>query len=118
MTRHAHRTLLVASLIAGLFELATATFIEVPAAAASFGALYLAGCLWLIRSRGIGGPILLALANLVELAGEPFYQRKTTGDWLFQLGFGAFCLVGLAAALLVIAQRRRPTLASPTAARA
>lgn len=119
MTRHAQRTLLFASLIAGLFEFATAAFIEVPAAAATFGVIYLAGCVWLVRGRGVGAPILLALTNLVELAGEPFYQRETTSDWIFQLGFGGLCLVGLAAAVLVVAQlRRRRMLPATHAARA
>jgi hypothetical protein len=87
-------------------ELATAFFIEVPAAAVAFAALF--GVAWALLRRGArGGWALLGLLSAVELAFLPAYEREDLAHWISQ---GAFLVLSIAALLLVLAQhhaRRR-----------
>ena len=101
------RTLMAATVAAGLLELAMAPFIEVPAAAAAIGAIFLLAALWIYRRPGIAPATVLGLAFLVELAAEPTYERNTVTDWVVQMGFGALSLVGLAAAIGVLVEHQR-----------
>ncbi|MDP9260116.1 MAG: hypothetical protein M3Q31_26685 [Actinomycetota bacterium] len=106
------RTLLAATVAAGLFEVAQAPFIEVPAAPATIGAIFLLAALWIYRRPGIAPAVVLGLAFLVELAGVPTYERNTVTDWVVQIGFGVLSLVGLVAAIGVLVKHRRARAAT------
>jgi hypothetical protein len=111
------RILIAATVAAGLIELALATIIEVPAAALTFGALFLLAALWLHRRPGVASAVVVGLAFLVELAGLPMYDRASVSDWIVQIGFGAISLVGLlAAGGMIIEHRRARVVAKPSKA--
>jgi hypothetical protein len=101
------RILIATTIAAGLIELALATTIEVPAAALTFGALFLLAALWIDRRPGIAPALAVALAFLVELVGLPFYERTSAADWIVQGAFGALSLVGLSAAGGIVIEHRR-----------
>ena len=98
---------LLATAAAAVAELVSAFMIDVPAVALVMAAVYVAGGVWLVRGRGVGGLVLLALANLVEVVGVPTYERHSVTDWAMQLFVGTVCLIGLAAALIGVVERRR-----------
>jgi hypothetical protein len=99
------RILIAAAIVAGLFEAVSVPSVGAPAAV--FAAVFLAAALWIYRRPGRPPAAVLGLAFLVELAGEPFYERNTATDWAVQMAFGVLSLVGLGAAIAVIVERRR-----------
>jgi hypothetical protein len=101
------RILLAATLAAGLFELGSAPFLEVPAVPAAIGAIFLLAALWLYRRPGIAPAVVLGLSFLVELAGLPFYERNSVTDWVVQMAFGVLSVVGLGGAIGVVFERQR-----------
>jgi hypothetical protein len=113
------RTLVGATVFMGIMEAASAFFIDVPAAAALFAALFFASAVWVTRRRnGVVVPILLALLFAVEVAGVPFYQRSSTSDWVLQILGGVVSFAGLVAAVRVVRgqwRSRRGSAAAITA---
>jgi hypothetical protein len=101
------RILVATSVAAGLIELALATIIEVPAAALTFGALFLLAALWIHRRRAIAPVVVVGLAFLLELVGLPVYDRTSVSDRVIQIAFGALSLVGLLAAGGMVIEHRR-----------
>lgn len=98
--------LFTVSLLVGLFEAASAFFIEAPLAAAAFAVVFLgcAAALWFRHS--LAATAVIGLFLLVDVAAVPFYDHESAGDWAVQLVFAAFGLVGLAACVRVLRQRR------------
>ncbi len=90
-----------------VIEVITAFYIEVPVAAVVFAALFLVGWWWLGRGSRIGAPVMLAVMFLIELAGLPTYERKTTADWVVQMTAGVVSALGLVAAVAEIVRSRR-----------
>lgn len=95
------RLLSLIALLLALGEIADAPFISFPAGVIVLAVLFLAGTRW-IRRGGIGGPILIALLCLFEVASFPSWARHTTGDWISQIAFVVVSLAGLLLALAVI----------------
>jgi len=80
-----------------LTEVVSAFFIEFPAAAIVFAALFLIGW-FLLRRGGLSGVILVGVLCVIELAGLPFYEREDADDWIAQGAALALGVVGLVAA--------------------
>jgi len=95
-----------ASVLLGLSEIAQIFIIETPAPAAVFAFLFL-GAAWLMRRGQFSGVYVIGILALIELAGLPFYERKTTSDWVWEIGFGVASVVALASAITVLFQKRR-----------
>jgi hypothetical protein len=98
--------LFTVSLLAGLFEAASAFFIEEPLIAAHFAVVFL-GCafaLWRRESRV--ATALMGLFLPVDVGGVPFYAKESVTDWVVQLAFGAVGLVGLVACVAVLRSPR------------
>jgi len=107
--------LVVDSVLAGLFELGMAPFLEFPAAAAIFGVAFLALALWLFRRAALSAVLLLGLMFLVELAFMPAYSWASLGDSIVQGSFAVLSVVGLASgAAIALSHRRRAGMATPT----
>jgi hypothetical protein len=78
-------------------EAVSAFFIEFPAAAIVFAALFIVGW-FLLRRGGLWGVILVGVLCVIELAGLPFYEREDADDWIVQGVALALGVVGLVAA--------------------
>ena len=89
-------------------EVISAFFIEFPAAALVFAALFVLGW-FLLRRVGVAGVIFIGLLSLIELLGLPFYEREDTDDWIVQVL--AFVL-GVAGVLVAVAALRQGTESS------
>jgi hypothetical protein len=105
--------LFTVTLLAGLFEAASAFMIETPLAAAAFAVVFL-GCAWALWARkSVVATVVVGLFLLVDVGAVPFYARHSVGDWVVQLAFAAVGLVGLAACVQVL--RARPARRSSPA---
>ncbi len=93
--------LVATAFVAGAFEFVNAFFIDVPAAAVVFGALFVVGGAGVLRSNGIWACVLLGVLNLAELAFMPAYTWDTASDVIIQGSFATLTLVGLVAAAIV-----------------
>jgi hypothetical protein len=105
--------LFAVALFAGLFEAASAFFIEQPLAAAAFAVVFL-GCAWgLWAHRSLVATVIVGLFLLADVGGVPFYTKESAADWLVQFLFAAIGLVGLAACVQVLRTRprREPSVA-------
>ena len=104
------RALLVSCLVVcGVLEVAMMLVIDVPAAAGLMALVFLA-CAWVLwRRPSTAATVVGALFLAVDAAGVPFYEKDGVADWVFQVGFGVVCLVGVVAAVTVLrqAQARR-----------
>lgn len=87
-----------------LLEIVSAFFIEFPAAALVFGALFLIGW-FLVRRGGMAGVIFVGVLCVVELIGLPFYAREDADDWIIQALVLVLSLTGIVAAILALRQR-------------
>jgi len=106
------RLLILIALFLAAGEIVDAFFISFPAGAAVFAALLIVGVLW-TRRGGIGGPILIAVLCVFEIANAPSWPRDTVGDWVSMTGFAIVALAGLLVAIgVILATRkaRRPAL--------
>ena len=107
--------LMAAGIGAGLFETASAPFLDMAAGkvmAAVFAALFL-GASWLLRTRTTGPSVVLLLLFALELSFLPVYDRVSVIDWVLQGGFGVLALIGCAAAVGVLVGRRRASAEAP-----
>jgi hypothetical protein len=93
--------------LAGIFELTSVPFVKQPLASLTVGGAFLATAVWLHRGRGIAAPAILGALFLLELSGEPFYQRRTATDWGLQASLALLSLTGLVAAVTLIKSRLR-----------
>ena len=50
---------------------------------------------------------VIGILALIELVGLPIYERKTTSDWIWHIGFGVVSVVALVSAISVLVQKRR-----------
>ena len=103
--------LIGAALAAGLFEAASAPFLDGvagKAAGGAYAAMFLTSA-WALRTRTTGPTVALLLIFGFELAFLPVYDRVTVTDWLAQGGFGVVSVIGLSAAVGVLAGRRHGT---------
>lgn len=106
------RLLILIALLLAAGEIVDAFFISFPAGAAVFAALLIVGVLW-TRRGGIGGPILIAVLCVFEIANAPSWPRDTVGEWISMTGFAVVALAGLLVAIgVILATRsaRRPAL--------
>ena len=106
------RLLILIALLLAAGEIVDAFFVSFPAGAAVFAALLIVGVLW-TRRGGIGGPILIAVLCVFEIANAPSWPRDTVGDWISMTGFAVVALAGLLVAVSVILatrSARRPAL--------
>ena len=94
------------SVLLGIGEIAQIFIIETPAPAAVMAFLFL-GAAWLMRRGQFSGVYVVAILAFLELAGLPVYERKTTSDWLWQIGFGVVSAIALVSAIVVLVQKRR-----------
>lgn len=109
------KTVLTATaVVAGLFEVVQAPFLEMTVGkmmAAAFGLAFL-GCARWLRRNTTGPGLVLGLLFALELAFLPMYDRASMADWALQVGFGALSVIGLGATFGVLVTRRR-TAGSP-----
>jgi hypothetical protein len=105
------RYLFVVAVLAGAFESLSAVWLNAPdpagqLSAGAFG-LALLACAWALRVRRsfVAASVVGALL-LVDVGGIPLYERSTWTDWVIQLFFGAVGLVGIAAWVDVLRDRR------------
>lgn len=103
--RTATRLLVAITTLAGVFELTSVPFVNQPAASLTVGAGFLATAVWLNRGHGITAPVILGVLFLLELSGEPFYQRTTVTDWILQTSLAVVSITGLVAAIVLIKGR-------------
>ena len=106
------RLLILIALLLAAGEIVDAFVVSFPAGAAVFAALLIVGVLW-TRRGGIGGPILIAVLCVFEIANAPSWPRDTVGDWISMTGFALVALAGLFIAIgVILATRsaRRPAL--------
>ncbi len=95
MTRARWRTWVGWFAIVGVVgELAHAPFIEVPLAPILFAVLFAGAWFW-IRRGGNGGVIVVLVLSGLELAGFPFYERESTGDWILQVSAAILGTLGV-----------------------
>ena len=97
------RVLCLVALLLALGEIADAFFVSFPAGPAVYAALLLAAALW-TRRGGLGGPTLLAVLFVFEIANAPFWPRHGAGDWISSAAYGVMALAGLLVASTVIRQ--------------
>jgi cell division protein FtsW (lipid II flippase) len=98
-----------------VIEVVTAFYIEVPAAAIVFAALFLV-IAWFARRSPRAWPIIvLALMFVIEVVFVPTYERNGAADWIVQMAALLVSLVGLVGAAVWLAQRRRARDAPRTA---
>jgi len=103
--RDRRRLLVAIAVLLAIAEIVDAFFISFPAGAAVFAGLLLVGALW-TRRGGLGGPILIGVLCIFELANAPFWPRHTAGEWISAFAFPAVALAGLAVAIVVIRETR------------
>ena len=99
------RSLVLIAMVLAVAEIVDAFFVSFPAGPAIFAVLLLAGALW-TRRAGIGGPILIAVLCVFEIANAPSWLRDTVGDWISMFAFAAVAIAGLVVAILVIRATR------------
>ncbi len=102
--RDRHLLISIALLLA-VAEIVDAFFVSFPAGPAVFAALLIVGVLW-TRRGGIGGPILIAVLCVFEIANAPSWPRASLGDWIIAIGFALVALAGLLVAIGVIRATR------------
>jgi hypothetical protein len=80
---------------------------SLPWAAVAFAVFFIAGA-WLLRSgRVMAGTILAGVLCLFEVVSFSGWARHSVLDWAFQITFAAIALVGLIAAIAMLADRLR-----------
>jgi hypothetical protein len=80
---------------------------SLPMAAVVFGVFFVIAA-WLLRSgRVTAGAIFAGLLCLFEVVSVPGFARHNVWDWVTQMAFGLVSLVGLIAAIMVLAARLR-----------
>ena len=99
--RDPRRLLVAIAVLLAIAEIVDAFFISFPAGAAVFAGLLLVGALW-TRRGGIGGPILIGVLCIFEIANAPFWHRQTVGEWISAFAFPAVALAGLVVAIVVV----------------
>ena len=100
------------ALIAAAGETTDAFFVDEPAGALVFAALFVGAALWAWR-RPIGGVVAVGVLCLLELAGLPFYARETATDWIVQVFSTALAAVGAVAAFVELRRWRTARSSSP-----
>ena len=111
------RTLTVLTIIAGILalgEFGSSIMIwqenypgSLPLAAVVFGVLFLIAT-WLLRSGRVrAGAIFAGLLCLFEVVSFPGWQKHGALDWTTDTVFAVVSLVGLIAAIMVLAARLR-----------
>ena len=60
-----------------------------------------------MRRGKFSGVYVIGILAFIALVGLPTYERKTTSDWVWQIGFGVASAVALASAITVLVQKRR-----------
>jgi hypothetical protein len=105
MTLDWRRLLSGVALLSAAGEVVSAFFIEFPAAAIVFAALFLVGWWWL-RRGGIGPVVLLLVLCAIEAIGFLFYEREDADDWILQIAFLVLGVVGVVSAVAVLLGRR------------
>ena len=104
----ARRTLLAVAVLFAIGEALDS--ISVGWIAVIFAVLFAVGAL-VMRRGGRFGVILVGVLVLVEVVAWPTFKRHTTTDWITQIPFLLFGLVGLAALGIVLFGGRRTTRA-------
>ena len=111
------KTLAAASLLTGLFEtVSTVTNGREDGAGAAlftaaFAAVFLVGGALLARNGSRAAAHVVGVLLLLDVAGLPFYERSGVADWVVQGLFGAVGIVGVAAWVGVLRERRAAKLA-------
>jgi len=100
------RVLQAAALLFAALEFVNIFLIDFPVAAAVFAALFLVGWWWL-RRGGVAGAVLIGVLCLIELVFLFAYSWTSIGDWINQGLAALLGVVGLAAAIAVVASGRR-----------
>lgn len=95
-----------ASVLLGLGEIAQMFVIDTPAGAALMAFLFL-GAVWLMRRGKFSGVYVIGILAFIELVGLSIFERKTTSDWVWHIGFGVVSVVALVSAITVLVQKRR-----------
>jgi hypothetical protein len=99
------RSLVLIAVVLAVAEIVDAFFVSFPAGPAVFAVLLLVGALW-TRRGGLGGPILIAVLCVFEIANAPSWPRQTIGDWISMFAFAAVACAGLVVAIIVIRTTR------------
>jgi hypothetical protein len=104
-------TLFVVTVAVGALEALSAVWLNAPEVAgqllAGAFAVVLLGCAWAMRARrSVLAASVAGVFLLVDLAGVPFYQRGSLGDWIIQGCFAAVAIVGVVAWIGVLRERR------------
>lgn len=61
--------------------------------------------------RVLAGAILAIVLSLFELANFPTWERRSTLDWVYQVGFAMTALASLVVAIAVVVLRHRAAVA-------
>ena len=97
-------SLVLIAVVLAIGEIVDAFVVSFPAGPAVFAVLLLVGAVW-TRRGGLGGPILIAVLCVFEIAN---------GDWISMFAFAAVAIAGLVVAILVIRATRSARRAAAT----
>lgn len=105
--------LVLVAVAAGMFEALSAVWFNAPNVAGQFVAgtfaVGLLGCAWAMWVKhSLVAATVIAVLLFIDVAGIPFYSKTSATDWAVQLTFGLVGIIGLAAWVQILRNRRLP----------